>query len=321
MNREIQINQDILRRFSIIREKGRLAHAYLFIGPSNSGKGETAFAVAKMLICENKTKSPFCDACPSCLKINSGNHPDIAMIDTPFGESIKIEQIRELLNRNRLRPLLASQKIFVIKQVELLTLEAANAFLKTLEEPSAGSLILLTSSVPENIPDTIRSRCHAIYFQSCMPLDIKNLLEKEFRVGREAAHFLSHFSQGCMGTAQRLMEDGFYERKNAYLNAFILGRPDDNAVKQLLADKEQTKALLNLMSGWIRDAILQKANVNDERLIHLDRLDDLSRFTRKYSFTELNDINRSITKMHQLLAENLNIKLPLLIIGEQLWNK
>lgn len=321
MRPTIQLNQTILKRFVVLREKGRLAHAYLFIGPPNIGKGETALAVAKLLNCEAPPKETFCDACPSCRKINSGNHPDVFVIDNGYGESIKIEQIRELLSRNKLRPFMAAWKVFIIRNIENLTLEGANAFLKTLEEPSAGSLLLLTTSVPEKNPDTIRSRCHAIYVPAVSSHDLAQQLRGEYHMDEDSSHFLAYFAQGCLGTAGKLKENQFVEQKDALMDGFILNRPEEALIKEILAEKGRTKELLDILLSWMRDCLLVKAGVSDGRLIHLDRLQDLKDFQKKYTFKDLNKLNEAVVDMCRLLADNLNIKLPLLIIGEQLWEK
>lgn len=321
MQQEIQVNNSIIERFVILNKKGRLAHAYLFIGPLEIGKGETALAIAKILNCEHKQEGIFCDECPTCIKINSGNHPDVMIIDNEQGEAIKIEQVRGLLDQSKLRPYFAERKIFILKNIENMTAEAANAFLKTLEEPSAGSLLLLTTSVPEKNLDTIKSRCHAIYFQPVSNNDLVRQLRDNCRMNEKESHFIAYFSQGCLGTAKKLTANGFVNKKNGFIDTVLLSRPEDSRIKAILADKVETKELLDILFSWIRDCLLVKVGVEDERLIHLDRIDDLRRFAGRYTFEELKTLNRSIVKMYQLLADNLNIKLPLLIIGEQLWEK
>ena len=321
MQQDIQLNHAILQRFAVLKKKERLAHAYLFIGPSDMGKGETALAIAKLMNCEAQENGMFCDDCPSCVKINSGNHPDVTVIDNGYGESIKIEQVRELLSRNNFRAFMAKKKVFILKNIENLTTEGANAFLKTLEEPSTDTLLLLTTSSLEKNLDTIKSRCHMIYFPSMSNGDLARRLREDCNIDEANAHFLTYFAQGCLGAAKRLERDRFAERKNEIIDNFILNRPEEALIKKMLADREQTKELLDIFLSWIRDTILVKASVEDGRLIHLDRVDDLKRFQKRTTFEELNDINKSIVKMCQLLADNLNIKLPLLIIGEQLWEK
>ena len=321
MQQEIQIDNSIIERFAILNKKGRLAHAYLFIGPSNIGKGETALAIAKLINCEQSGQEKFCDVCPACIKINTGNHPDIMVIDNGYGEAIKIEKIRELFNQSKLRSFCAAKKVFIIKNIENMTLEAANAFLKTLEEPPANSLLLLTTSVLEKNLDTIKSRCHAIHFQLASSSDLVGQLRANYNMEEAQSHFIAYFSQGCPGTAKKLSTSGFVDKKNELLDTFVLSRPQDSHIKEILADKTETKEFLDILLSWTRDCLLAKVGVEDERLIHLDRIADLKQFGARYTFEELKALSQSIVKMHQLLADNLNIKLPLLIIGEQLWEK
>lgn len=321
MQQETQFSRPVIKRFALLRERGRLAHAYLFIGPSGIGKGETALEVAKLINCEAQKSEMSCDVCPSCMKINSGNHPDVTVIDNGYGESIKIEQIRELLSRSKLRPFSAPKKVFILRNIENLTLEGANAFLKTLEEPAGDSLLLLTTSVPEKNLDTIKSRCHAVHFPPVSGRDLAQRLRSEGDIDEASSHFLAYFAQGCLGAAQKLKENGFIDTKNGVIDEFILSRPGDSYIKDILAARGQTKELLDILLSWIRDALLMKTGVDEQRLIHVDRMSDLGRFQAKYTFNELKKLNEDIVNMCQLLADNLNIKLPLLIIGEQLWEK
>src|SRR5690242_13508236 len=138
------INKDILARFSTLTNRGRLAHAYLFVGPPESGKLATAYGLAKVLNCDQLNGSFGCEECPSCQKINSGNHPDLMTLSVGVGETIKIDDIRGFIQRLQLRAFEAKCKVAVIQNVERLTTEAANALLKTLEEPGKDTLLVLT---------------------------------------------------------------------------------------------------------------------------------------------------------------------------------
>ena len=321
MQQELQFDHSILKKFAVLDKKKRLAHAYLFIGPSGIGKVETAVAVAKLMNCQDGPEGMFCDTCSSCVKINTGNHPDVVVIDNGEGESIKIEQIRELLSRNRLRAFMADKKVFIIKNIENVTPDGANAFLKTLEEPAAESLLILTAAAPETILDTVKSRCHMVHFPSMSGHDLARRMRDDHGMEEENAHLFTYFAQGSLGAAKKLTEVRFVEKKNRLLDEFILTRPQEASIKSLLAKKNETKVFLNVLLSWIRDALLTKAGVRDNRLIHMDRIKDLNEFAKKYTFEELKALNESVVKMCRLLADNLNIKLPLLIIGEQLWRR
>jgi DNA polymerase-3 subunit delta' len=321
LHHQWQVNRNVLERFSVLDRKKRLAHAYLLVGPSGIGKTDTAVAVAKLINCEAHQRVSFCDACSSCIKINSGNHPDVAIIEPEESGSIKIEQVRDLLNRNRLRAFMARMKVFIVKDIENLTLDGANAFLKTLEEPSKDTLLILTTSSPDTVLETIKSRCHKIPFPSMSDGELAGRLRDDDGIEEERARLFTYFAQGSLAAARRLQDGRFDDRKNVFIDEYILNRPEEADIKALLADKEETKNFLNILLSWMRDAMLVKAGVRDERLVHMERIGALNAFQRRYTFAELNALHESVVRMCQLLAENLNIKLPLLIIGEQLWDR
>lgn len=318
---DIPINENILKRFVILQQKGCMAHAYLFVGPADIGKTTTALAVAKLINCEHRKADFSCDECLSCRKINAGHHPDVQRIDNSDGEPIKIEQIRELLNQTRLKPFMAVKKVFIIRHVETLTLEAANAFLKTLEEPTPSSLLLLTSSVPGKVLATVRSRCHAVHFYPDSNINLADRLAKDYHTDKQKAHVLACLAEGCLGKARALNTHRVFERKNQLLDAFIRGDEEEAFIKGLLSDKEKTKEFLNILLSWVRDALLMKLNAADRQLIHIDRLHDLRQFQKGYSFDELEDLHQEVVKTCKLLDENLNIKIPLLIMGEKIWGR
>ena len=174
--------QDIIgqdRAIRILRktlERGKIPSSYLFAGESGIGKRMTAVNLAKALNClavqENDRQSSVydcCDMCSSCGKIAKNIHPDVRLI-TPENNQIKIEEIREIEEILSLKAFEGKYKIVIVDEAEAMNQFSANAFLKTLEEPPEHSLIILVSSNPDRLPDTIRSRCSRINF---MPLSLK----------------------------------------------------------------------------------------------------------------------------------------------------
>ena len=279
------MNESIFHRLVTLHQRQRLAHAYLFVGAPKTAKTKTALAIAKFLNCENPLKEIFCDQCPSCLKINSGNHPDIHIIQAQETQTIKIEQIRDLMSQIQLRPLIGKKKIFILCHGENLTHEGANAFLKTLEEPSANSLLILTTSVLENNLDTIRSRCHVVHFPALSP------------------QFISVDAQ---------------EKCEQMIDGFILSPQNEQFLKKILQDKNEIKILLEVLMSWVRDCLLLKIGVSTQRLVHQKRLHDVDHFTQKHSLKDLQSVKDDIIKAFYLLKENLNMKIPLLLIKEKL---
>src|ERR1700690_188475 len=130
MINQVQINDAVMQRFSRLIANHRLAHAYLLVGPQDSGKTQTALSLAQLVNCE-RGELQACGECASCRKIASGNHPDVHVLGNDEMDSIKIEEIRFLLSRAHLMVFEARTKVFIIRNIELMTSEAANALLKT----------------------------------------------------------------------------------------------------------------------------------------------------------------------------------------------
>ncbi len=273
-----QINAAAMQRFSRLITNHRLAHAYLLVGPQDSGKTQTALSLAQLVNCESETLKP-CGECAACRKIASGNHPDVHVIGNDEMDSIKIEDIRFLLSRAQLMPYEAKTKVFIVRNVELMTLEAANALLKTLEEPAANTLMILTTSVPENSLETIRSRCHEVKF------------------------FLKE-------------ENIPHNRK--VLDEMLLNRNNDSFLKELSANPQESSKALRLLLSFFRDVVLFKSGVPKMALVHQDCLKEVEKFAAR-GFEDLALIIRQIVKTKKLVDENLNVKMSLSLLREHIW--
>ncbi|NTU42418.1 MAG: DNA polymerase III subunit delta' [Nitrospirales bacterium] len=145
--------------------RDRIPSAVLFSGEGGVGKRLTAMNYAKAVNCLQPVNGDSCDSCISCHKIDSGSHPDLFVV-VPEGDEIRIEEVRKIEDALSLRPLEGRRKVVVMDGADAMNIYAANAFLKTLEEPPQDSLIILVSSDPDSLPDTIRSRCIAVRFRS-----------------------------------------------------------------------------------------------------------------------------------------------------------
>jgi DNA polymerase-3 subunit delta' len=320
MNVIEHVNESVLGRFHRLLNNHRLAHAYLFIGPAGVGKFETARTVAKMLNCENRKPVMFsrpCDECVVCRKIDNGNHPDVHILQTAYGETIKIEMIRELTARIQFRPYESQKNILIIRNIENFTTEAANALLKTLEEPPPSSLMLLTTSVVERNLDTVRSRCHTVYFYPMGPTALTERLKRDAGLDHVSARLLSYFSGGSMGQAMQLADKKFFKKRNEIIDRFVFGGDTTKYIKDISSDKESTKMTLDVLLSWFRDLILIKTGIHESFLINFDRLKDLMRIAPGYAFDELKDIIGEIVRTTKLLNDNLNVKIALSLIKEK----
>jgi len=315
----ISFNTSITKRFARFVENGRLGHAYLLVGPANAGKIATARQIAKSVNCPETLLAEPCQKCESCQKIEKSIHPDVALFTADESGSIKIEAVRQLTRIFQLKPYEGKKKVCIIKNIEDLTIEGANALLKTLEEPSADSLLLLTTAFPDRVLATVKSRCQIIHFFFLGSEELKNHLVKNQHLGAETAHFLALFSEGNLGQAQMMHEQKMVQYKDQVIDNFILARDSEPFINEIVADKEKTKKALHIIVSFFRDLILLKVGIGEIRLIHQDRLADLKKVDSRFSFGELNECLSEIVKTTQMLEDNFNVKIALTVIKENIW--
>ena len=157
----------------------KVSHSYLFIGQAGIGKKMLAKEFAKAVLCLENNKC--CDICKSCLEFDSQNNPDFVLIE-PEGNNIKIEQIRNMQRKVQEKPIISSKKIYIIDNADLMTQEAQNALLKTLEGPPEFVTIILIGENENAFLATIKSRCMILHFNSISNLDMKKYLEDNYHM-------------------------------------------------------------------------------------------------------------------------------------------
>ena len=178
-------------------ENNKASHSYLFVGIPGIGKKMIATEFAKGLLCIEQEKP--CNNCKSCIEFNSQNNPDFLEIK-PDGTSIKIEQIRELQKRIQEKPIISNKKVYIIDDADLMTKEAQNCLLKTLEEPPEFATIILIGSNENAFLTTIKSRCMILHFNKIENQEIKQYLEKNYQIKNISQNMLDIF-QGSIGKA------------------------------------------------------------------------------------------------------------------------
>ena len=190
-------------------DSGRVAHAYLFTGPRGTGKTSTARILAKALNCEKGPAPNPCDKCPSCEEITKGFNMDVLEIDGASNRGI--DQIRELRENIGLSPASSRYRIYIIDEVHMLTTEAFNALLKTLEEPPAHVKFIFATTQPHKVPLTISSRCQRFDFK---PIAAKLLIDKlkqiadaeKVKITAEAIEIIARSGEGSLRDAESVLD-------------------------------------------------------------------------------------------------------------------
>ncbi|MGH7253350.1 MAG: DNA polymerase III subunit delta', partial [Nitrospiraceae bacterium] len=268
----------------------RVAHAYLFFGEGGIGKRRAALRFAQALNCETDygPEGPdACGACRSCRQIEARTHPDFLLIEPDQEQAnpqIKIEQIRELEQQLVYHPLVGRRKVCLIDDADRMTPGAANALLKTLEEPPDHSLLLLITSRPSALLATVRSRCQGIRFVAPARADVEAALTTKRGIPPADARFLAMVTQARIGqaletdlAATRAQEDEFSaltSAKSLQSVATLL------TAAEALYRSDRAPEALEWMAGWIRDLILVSVGADPDNLVNRDRLPQLEQVAR-----------------------------------------
>lgn len=178
---------------------GRISHAYLFTGMAGSNKTQAAYAFAQAVVCERRG----CSNCDDCKRIQRRKHPDVRYFAPAGASGYLVEQIREIVADAEVAPIRAKRKVYIIDRVDLLGVHAANAFLKTLEEPKPGVVMVLLGRTRDSVLPTIVSRCQVVPFRQIPANEAVGILVQNTGVAREKA---AAAIQACGGSITKATE-------------------------------------------------------------------------------------------------------------------
>lgn len=209
-------NEKIKEQLTNTININKTSHSYLFAGASGIGKKLIAKQFAKAILCLEDRKS--CNKCKACIEFNTDNNPDFLLIE-PNNGSIKIDQIREMQKSISEKPIISNHKVCIINDADLMTTEAQNCLLKTLEEPPAYMTIILVGANESNLLVTIKSRCTIIHFNKLKDEEIKQYLQNNYP--NENMEQIIDIADGSIGKAINLKNKSeIYENINDIVQSF-----------------------------------------------------------------------------------------------------
>ncbi|MBW2039183.1 MAG: DNA polymerase III subunit delta' [Deltaproteobacteria bacterium] len=254
---------------------GRVHHAYLFTGMEGIGKRLVALNMAKALNCLTQDGEA-CDHCPSCQRMDRGFHPDLILI-APQGEAIKIGQIRELQRAIALKPYEARWRVIIVDGAERTTREAANAFLKTLEEPPAWTTIILLATTVEALPPTVPSRCQRIRFNPLCQEEVREVLAHH--LPEEEIYTLAPLAGGSPGRVLRMDREEIAKARMEFVHVLSPSLGRRLQLAQELAHRGGSGRLfLEILEGWFRDLIVYKETKGERGLLNSDLTEEVKGF-------------------------------------------
>ncbi len=302
-------------------EHDRIAHAYLFHGEERIGKRFTAMRFAQTLNCEEAQDLDHPDACGlcrSCLQIEAHTHPDFLLIEPDQEQAnpqIKIEQIRGLEQQIIYRPLIGRFKVVLIDEADRMTIGAANALLKTLEEPPAHSIFVLVSSRPYALPSTIQSRCQSLRFVAPAQTRVEAALILKRNIPPSDARLVAIASQSRVGLALhtdikslRSTQDEFHELLSA---ASLRSITVLLTAAESLAKNDRALEALEWIAQWLRDLLLVTIGAPSEFLLNQERQEELNPIAHSVQPDALLDLLTNVEQIHRASARNINLQLAL----------
>jgi DNA polymerase-3 subunit delta' len=273
---EIKGQARAIKTLKRVLAEGRLAHAYIFLGPQG-GRQELALNLAKAVNCLQNREGEPCEKCPSCRKISGLNHPDVQLIE-PEGLSLKIGQMRRLQDQISLKPFEGKKKVHIIEEAEKMTPEAANSLLKTLEEPPGESLLILGTSNLFALFPTIISRCQLL------KLNFPVLEKREPGKGEEI---------------QEILRKGLSPNRE---ELFTLSR-------EFSRQRESMEEVLDLILAWHRDILILKESGEARLLFFPERKKELEEEGSRFSSPDLEKSIEQVLEAKKFMGRNANLRL------------
>ena len=308
-------HKDVIRYIRNAVEQNKLSHAYILNGQRGSGKKLLARLFAMTLQCQSGQSEP-CGECRSCVQTKNGNQPDIITIQHEKPATISVDDIRGQIGGDILiKPYSSPYKIYIIPEADLMSVQAQNALLKTLEEPPEYAVIFLLTENADSLLATIRSRCVILKLHNIKDKLVQKYLIEQMQVPDYQAELCAAFAQGNIGRAIMLAKsEHFHEIKEGAIQ--LLKHIDEmelseivSAIKEINKYKLEVTDYLDLITIWYRDVLLYKATKDIQGLVFGEQLKFIKMKAAKSSYEGIETILLSLEKAKERLKANVNFEL------------
>ena len=312
-------HKDIIQYIQNALKTDTASHAYILSGEKGSGKKLLAELFAMGLQCENlKADGDVCGECRSCKQALHRNQPDIIWLHHAKPTSFSVDEIREQINNDIvIKPYSSKHKVYIIPDAEIMTAQAQNALLKTLEEPPEYAIILLLTENEQALLPTIRSRCIVLKLRNIKDTLIRKYLMENLEMPDYKADVCTAFAQGNLGKAIMLAQsEHFNEIRDLAIH--LLQRIDEmelyemvETVREVEAYKLGVNYFLDILAIWYRDVLLYKATRDPGKLVFSEQLKSIGKKAEKSSYEGIEIILKSLEKAKVRLRANVNFELTM----------
>lgn len=309
---EVLGQEFMIDAFKKAYENNKVSHAYIITGPDGTGKSIMAMYMASTILCQGKNKP--CGECDACIKITHGNHPDVKMI-SPRGKSIGVDYIRDLIDEIYTKPYEGDKKVIIIKNSDSITVQGQNAILKTLEEPSEDTTIIMLAENLNEILQTIQSRCQILRLGRIPEKKIKAYLAS-LGVDEKRAAAAAGLSDGIVGNGLRFLDEKYVRLRQDVINKareLVSANVLDilKSVDFFTANKDKIDIIFDILTSWYRDIIMLKLVKDKNLLMNMDHYDLLVEESQKLSYNRLDSIINIINSSREKIKENVNYQLTI----------
>ena len=298
--REIAGHAHLLELLAAAARRGTLPPSLIFDGPEGVGKRTAAVALAQAINCLQPVRfaeldgADACGVCASCRRIARGVHADVLLIEPGETGAIKVDQVREAIDRAAYRPFEGRRRVVIVDAADEMVAEAQNALLKTLEEPPAGSMFVLVTSRPDMLLPTVRSRCQRLRFGRLSPGDVAAVLIRSHEYEPGPAHAAASAADGSVGAALEGASEDFADARDAAVRLLehAAGSKDPrrrlDAAKALAAagrgsvDREDLGRRLRAMASMLRDLGALRSRADERSLANADIKPQLSGLLKSF---------------------------------------
>ena len=265
----IRGHDDVRRQLDSAHARGRLGHAFLLAGPPGVGKRLFATEFAKALLCENPPAAlTACGRCPACQQVAANSHPDFTVARTPEDKhELPVEVVRQFCRKLGLKPSRGRRSVGIVEDADDFNEESANCFLKTLEEPAPGSVLLLLTTGTERQLPTILSRCQVLRFHPLPPDEMRAVLADHGVADPATLERLVRLGNGCPGQALALNDDGLWQFREVAVQLIASAKPDpvgfaikwmefiDQAGKESAAQRARASLVIRLLMDFLQTTL------------------------------------------------------------------